>query len=168
MEASAGLHAKQLELGRIEREIAKLIQAIKEGVPGREVREPMTALSDRKEQLKQELAVVQEPKPLLHPNMASVYREKVMTLRAALEKEEDRPRASEAIRGLIEAIVLEPDGKQYRILVQGDLAAMLQLAANEKGRPLGTTFRFRSKWLRGRDTNWIGRLVSSHNSVPLI
>jgi hypothetical protein len=41
--------------------------------------------------------------------MADVYREKVGSLCQALENEESRTRAAEAIQALVEAIVLEPD-----------------------------------------------------------
>jgi hypothetical protein len=47
---------------------------------------------------------------LLHPRMSDVYREKVGSLCLALESEESRTGAREAIRALIEAILLEPDG----------------------------------------------------------
>ena len=47
---------------------------------------------------------------LLHPRMADVYREKVGSLCLALENEESRTGAREAIRALIETILLEPAG----------------------------------------------------------
>ena len=45
---------------------------------------------------------------LLHPRMADVYREKVSGLCEALEREDRRLGATNAIRGSIEAILLEP------------------------------------------------------------
>ena len=42
--------------------------------------------------------------------------------------DEARTQASEAIRGLLEGIVLEPDEQQLRILVKGNLASMLRFA----------------------------------------
>jgi hypothetical protein len=53
--------------------------------------------------------------------MADVYREKVGSLCVALENEESRVSAVEAIRALIEAIVLEPDGDELKITLKGDL-----------------------------------------------
>ena len=44
--------------------------------------------------------------------MSDVYREKVGSLCLALEAEESRIGAVDAIRALIEAIVLEPDGER--------------------------------------------------------
>ena len=41
--------------------------------------------------------------------MAELYRQKVTTLAQALEHAETRTEATEALRGLIDAIVLTPD-----------------------------------------------------------
>jgi hypothetical protein len=65
---------------------------------------------------------------LLHPRMADVYREKVGSLCSALENEDSRTSAVEAIRALIETILLEPDGDQLKITLKGDLAGMLSAA----------------------------------------
>ena len=67
--------------------------------------------------------------------MADVYREKVGGLCLALESEESRAGAREAIRELIEAIVLEPDGERLRITLKGDLAGMLSAARDSKRSP---------------------------------
>jgi site-specific DNA recombinase len=72
---------------------------------------------------------------LLHPRMADVYREKVGGLCLALESEESRAGAREAIRALIEAILLEPDGERLKITLKGDLAGMLSAARDTKRSP---------------------------------
>ena len=72
---------------------------------------------------------------LLHPRMADVYREKVGSLCLALESEESRTGAADAIRALIEAIVLEPDGERLKITLKGDLAGMLSAARDSKRSP---------------------------------
>ena len=46
--------------------------------------------------------------------------------------EESRTGAVEAIRALIEAIVLEPDGDRLKITLKGDLAGMLSAARDSK------------------------------------
>ena len=68
-------------------------------------------------------AAVSRVMELLHPRMADVYREKVGGLCLALESVETRTGAREAIRALIEAILLEPDGERLKITLKGDLAA---------------------------------------------
>ena len=64
--------------------------------------------------------------------MAELYRQKVTTLAQALEHPETRTEASEALRGLIDAIVLTPNCK---IELKGNLAAMLGAAQNAKRSP---------------------------------
>jgi len=48
---------------------------------------------------------------------------------------ETRTEASEALRGLIDAIVLTPNHGELQIELKGDLAAMLGAAQNEKRSP---------------------------------
>jgi len=72
---------------------------------------------------------------LLHPRMADVYREKVGSLCLALESEESRTGAADAIRALVEAILLEPDGDQLKITLKGDLAGMLSAPGDSKRSP---------------------------------
>jgi hypothetical protein len=50
-----------------------------------------------------------EPPPLLHLGMAKLYRQKVSDIAQALEHPDTRTEAAEAIRGLIDEIVLTPD-----------------------------------------------------------
>jgi len=86
--------------------------------------------------------------------MSEVYREKVGSLCLALESEETRTGARDAIRALIEAIMLEPDGDQLKITLKGDLAGMLSAARDSKRSPETGDLRSASeKWLRGRDLN---------------
>ena len=65
---------------------------------------------------------------VLHPNMADVYREKVTQLVRGLEQEESRTAAADALRGLIDAIVLSPQKGALRIELPDNLAAMLKAA----------------------------------------
>ena len=76
-----------------------------------------------------------EPPPLLHPEMAGLYRQKVTALAQALEHPETRTEASEALRGLIDAIVLTPNQGELQIELKGNLAAMLGAAQNAKRSP---------------------------------
>jgi hypothetical protein len=92
--------------------------------------------------------------PLLHPSVSNLYREKVSGLFHALEND-DRSVAGarEAIRGLIDEGLLEPDGDQLRIMLKGNLAGMLRLPKKTKGRRKPTTCWTKYCWLRGQDLN---------------
>ena len=101
----------------------------------------MNANAARREELKAKLAAADAPPPLLHPEMAGLYRQKVTTLAQALEHPETRTEATEALRGLIDAIVLTPDQGELRIELKGNLAAMLGAPKMRRGRQKRATSR---------------------------
>ena len=68
----------------------------------------ITTLDTRRKELQVQLETADESPPLLHPEMADLYRQKVTTLAHALEGSDTRSEAREAQRGLIEAITLTP------------------------------------------------------------
>jgi site-specific DNA recombinase len=134
MEHRAGLSNARTELAAVEREIRKLVQAIKDGVSALSIKDELLSLEARKAELQSRLNAPEMPE-LLHPRMAEVYREKVGSLCHALESEESRTSAGEAIRALIETILLEPDGDELKITLKGDLAGMLSAAGDSKRSP---------------------------------
>lgn len=100
MEHRAGLAADERELGHVKREIAKLIDFIKQGIAPEEIRDEINAFSARKKVLIKRLEEAEAPPPLLHPQMADVYRQRVTELCHALEDAASRVEASEAIGSL--------------------------------------------------------------------
>jgi len=70
--------------------------------------------------------------PLLHPNMAELYRNKVADLHRALLDDASRPEAVEILRSLVDAIVLTPADGQLVITLRGDLAGILSLGRRNK------------------------------------
>jgi site-specific DNA recombinase len=128
MAASASVTASERELRRVQAEIGKLIQALKDGVPASIVKDSLIALEAHQTELRARRDKATQPPPLLHPNMADLYREKVTELARGLEHEESRTAAAEALRGLVDAIVLTPRGRELTIQLQGNLAAMLKAA----------------------------------------
>ena len=135
MEHRAGLSAAEREIERIEVRRKKLVESIMDGVPASEVKDELNANAVKREELKARLAAADAPPPLLHPEMAELYRQKVTALAQALEHPETRTEASETLRGLIDAIVLTPDRGELRIELKGNLAAMLGAAENAKRSP---------------------------------
>jgi hypothetical protein len=95
------------------------------------IRDELLSLEARKAKLQSRLEAPEMPE-LLHPRMSDVYRDKVGSLCLALENEESRTGAADAIRALVEAIVLEPDGERLKITLKGDLAGMLSAARDTK------------------------------------
>ncbi|MGV4878787.1 recombinase family protein, partial [Acetobacter indonesiensis] len=107
-------------------------QAILDGVPGSRLKERIGQLEARKAEIEARLADTPSPPPLLHPNMAELYRQKVATLHDSLQNETTGTRAREALRSLITRIRLIPENGVLGIFLEGDLAAMLSFASNKK------------------------------------
>ncbi|NVN10371.1 recombinase family protein [Nguyenibacter vanlangensis] len=132
MERGAGLAAMRAELPRVDRELDKAIQAILDGVPGVTLKDKIGRLEARKEELTALLAEAPEPPPLLHPNMAVIYRERIEALYDNLQNEGNRTEAIERLRALISHIKLIPQDGELAIFLEGDLAAILMFSSNKK------------------------------------
>ena len=133
IEVSTTLDAARSEIARIDRRMKALMEALMDGtMPKEAIREQSHALYARKKDLERSLAEAVEPPPLLHPEMASFYRDQVAQLHEALhdDSEPSRLRASEAIRSLVDKIVLTPTDGELAIEVHGALAGILNVAAN--------------------------------------
>jgi site-specific DNA recombinase len=133
MEASAATASAQAEVARIDRDLDMLVNLILKGGAAERLNAKMVALEARKSGLEEVIASADLPPPLLHPEMAGCYRDRVEKLHAALQgqTEEERLEAAEALRTLVEAIVLTPKPAGMEIDVRGDLAGILQLASGE-------------------------------------
>jgi hypothetical protein len=107
---------------------------VMDGVAPSVVEDELNANAARREQLEAQLAATEEPPPLLHPEMARTYRSKVTELAKALQEPESRSEATEALRGLVDAIVLTPNasGEVLQIELRGNLAAMLGATVQTK------------------------------------
>jgi hypothetical protein len=115
MQHRAELTAAEREIERIEERRKKLVQSIMDGVPASEVKDELKANALRREALQAKLASADEPPPLLHPEMARIYRTKVTELATALQQPESRVEATEALRGL-------------RVVIEGSLSRQQRVA----------------------------------------
>ena len=123
----------QAQLTQIERRLRRIVEAIAEGVPARTLKDELLALEGRQDRLQAELAAAPEAQqPLLHPNLAKVYRSKVAALHDALADEVTQDEALELIRSLVDKIVLVPEGDELRIQIHGQLAGILALCQQSK------------------------------------
>jgi DNA invertase Pin-like site-specific DNA recombinase len=121
------------ELSQVERRLRRIVEAIADGVPARTLKEELLALEARQEQLEAQLAATPEAQqPLLHPNLAESYRQKVAALADALADDAFRDEAFEVIRSLLDKIVLVPEGEELRIEIHGELAGILELCQQGK------------------------------------
>ncbi len=127
-EQDAGRDQIRRELEKTERDIQRVIEAIKAGVPGSAVKDEMATLENRRTDLIGRLERTPAPIPRLHPNLAELYRRKVVNLGEALNEESTRAEAAEAIRALIEEVRLVPENGKLRTELFGELAALISLA----------------------------------------
>ena len=132
MEHGADLVAMRAELPRIDRELAKLLTALKAGGPIQAIVDDMKRLEARKAEVTERLANTEEPPPLLHPNMAEIYQQRIASLYESLQVEETKTEAAERLRTLVSQITLQPADGELAIILRGDLAAILQFAAHKK------------------------------------
>ncbi len=135
MEERASQSAWEAELSRIDRELGKLLEVLKAGGPIETIVAEMKRLETRKAELTEKLATVHEPPPLLHPNMAEIWRQRITELHGALNDEASKAEAFTLLRSLIDRVTLVPNDGELAIELRGELAAMLAFSANKK-RPL--------------------------------
>jgi site-specific DNA recombinase len=119
--------ARTAELQRVRQQIDRLVDAIADGTPVAAVRDRLSNLEQRRLILGTEAATARAPAPRLHPNLAELYRQKVAN-RVDAVGQEDATEAREPVRGLVDHVMLYPDGNRQRIEVRGELAAILALA----------------------------------------
>jgi len=119
--------AWKAELGKVEKEIRGIIEAIKAGMFQAGMKAEMDALQARKAELTRALTDTRQDVPDVLPTASKVYARKVAKLTEALNEPEERPHASEVLRMLIEKIVLTPGPERGAIdaLLYGDLGTIL-------------------------------------------
>src|SRR5262245_46454044 len=136
VEQRATISSAKREVDRIGTRIKKLLNLmLDDEIAVNEGKAEIKALDARRKELQAQLETADEAPPLLHPGMADLYRQKVTTLAQALEQPDTRTEATEALRGLIDAIILTPADGKLRIELKGNLAAMLSAATNAKRSP---------------------------------
>ncbi|MBN9052457.1 MAG: recombinase family protein, partial [Rhizobiales bacterium] len=87
IERTTDLEAWRSEHERTIRDLDKAIDAILSGVPPLQLKERMEKLEARKAELAGLLANAEEPPPLIHPNMAHVFHQRLALLYEQLQRE---------------------------------------------------------------------------------
>jgi site-specific DNA recombinase len=137
-EENATVDAQRTELARIERRIGKLVELITEDdAPVKALKTELKSLEGRQGELERALAVATAPAPLIHPNLAEIYRQRVAALHEALHDAGSRDEAFDVIRSLIDEIRLVPADGELRIEIKGELAGVLELCQQANGKKPG-------------------------------
>ncbi|WP_208861629.1 hypothetical protein [Paracoccus versutus] len=124
------------ELGRIEKQIAQIVEAIADGMYHPSMKEKMSGLEARKQELAALLAEAPRDVPDMLPNAATLYARKIARLIEALNQPEERQEAAAPMRVLIEKIVLTPGPSRGEVYARlhGDLATILEWVARQEGK----------------------------------
>ena len=111
-------------------QIRNMLELIKEGhgTPGMVAELRVT--EHRLEELSGQITAEDQPEtvPVLHPNLPELYRRRVEALEVSLADPSTCLAATEALRGLIDAIQIHPGERRGELAVslRGDLAAFLR------------------------------------------
>ncbi len=132
IERGADLAGWRSELEKVDRELDKMVDAILQGFPPAKLKDKAEKLEARKADLTELLDNADEPPPLLHPNMAQMYQDRIARLCENLQSEEDRGAAVDVLRSLIDGITLVPENGELSIVLRGDLGAILRFAAGKQ------------------------------------
>jgi DNA invertase Pin-like site-specific DNA recombinase len=177
MECRASLLSANREVERIGIRIKKLLNLmLDDEIAVDEGKAEVKTLDARRRELQASLETADEPPPLLHLEMAELYRQKVTMLSQALEQQDTRTEATEALRGLIDAITLTPDLGALRIELKGNLAAMLSAATNAKRSPetgdlslqVEMVAGARNRQYRPRSTSWLPDATSALVAIAVV
>jgi site-specific DNA recombinase len=131
--ASAAKAVVQADIQRIDRQIKRLVDAILDGADAKPINIRLKELEAEKTRLSAALEAAPEDKPLLHPNLAKIYRDRVESLEEALRDPDHGREAFEIMRSLINEVRLVPTEDQLGIELKGELAGILALAEGAKG-----------------------------------
>ncbi len=140
--ALAGRGNLEKELARVRGSHAKLVDAIVAGIPAEQVKDRMLALDARRRELEAALSSAPASGPVrFHPSMALTYRDRVGALIRGLGDAAGMEEAKEALRALVDRIVLTPaaEGEGLTIELHGALAGLLRLATGAEALTPPTT-----------------------------
>ncbi|MEO0722698.1 MAG: zinc ribbon domain-containing protein [Pseudomonadota bacterium] len=132
IERGADLAGWRSELEKVDRELDKMVDAILQGFPPAKLKDKAENLEARKADLTELLDNADEPPPLLHPNMARMYQDRIAKLCENLQSEEDRGAAVDVLRSLVDEISLVPENGELSVVLRGDLGAILRFAAGKQ------------------------------------
>lgn len=126
-ERRSNSEAWRSELIKVEKQIQGIIEAIKEGMFQPSMKAAMDGLEGRKAELVNLLSESPSDVPDILPSTSKIYAKKVGRLTEALNQPEDRTEATEALRNLIERIVLEPGPNrgEMNATLYGELGTIL-------------------------------------------
>ncbi len=119
--------ATRRELGETARAITEIVRVIEQGGWHRALSDRLTELEAKHDNLMARLIDIPQDVPDLHPGIADTWRRRIERLTETLSYPDDAPEAIDAIREVIDRIVVTPGEKRgsYTITLQGELGTIL-------------------------------------------
>jgi hypothetical protein len=99
-------------LADTEKAIAEIVKVIEQGGWHRALSDRLTELEAKQDELRNHLAQAPATTPDIHPNISETYRRRIDRLIEALSHPDDAPEATDAIREVIDRIVITPRDKR--------------------------------------------------------
>jgi hypothetical protein len=122
--AKAGVRS---DIERVDRQIKRLVDAILEGADAKPINDKLKELEVDRTRLMATLNAAPEDQPLLHPNLAAIYRSRIENLEAALRHPSEGREAFEIVRSLVEEVRIVPGSGELALELRGQLAGILAL-----------------------------------------
>jgi site-specific DNA recombinase len=115
------------DLAETEKAICEIVRIIETGGWHRALSERLTELEAKQDDLTARLSQAPVDVPDLHPGIAETYRRRIGRLTEALAHPDDAVEAADALREVIDRIVLTPGDKrgQLHITLQGEFGTIL-------------------------------------------
>jgi len=116
------------ELAETNKAIAEIVRVIEQGGWHRALSDRLTELEAQQDSLTARLSNGSQDVPDIHPNISEAYRRRIERLTEALSHPDDALEAADAIREVIDRIVITPGQQrgENHVTLQGDLATILE------------------------------------------
>ena len=140
-EQRASSAADQAKLAKVAKAIKEIVTAIEEGRNSPALMDRLMDLEAEKDEIRARIDAAPDDTPDIHPNIAEVYRRKIVRLAEALNRPDERDEAADAIRGLIDRVTLMPGAKRGEVhaTLHGEFGAILDWLERRDGPPNDTT-----------------------------
>lgn len=118
--------ASRGQLAETTKAIAEIVRVIEQGGWHRALSERLTELEAKQDSLTARLSHAPQDVPDVHPRIAETYRRRIEHLTTALNHPDDAAEAAEAIREIIDRIVITPGAtrRDLTITLQGELGTI--------------------------------------------
>lgn len=160
----AATASDKAELEKVVKAIKGLVTLVEEGQGTRALIDRLRDLEAEEDAIRARMEAASIDTPDIHPNIAEIYSKKVERLAEALNHPAERDEAADAIRRLIERVVLIPGAKRGEVnaMLHGEFGTILEWmerrgdGAGPKRQQPPPGFQrglLCVRWLRGQDLN---------------